>query len=204
MRHVYICQEQAYLAHGRTTFNDNETVIYLVDDRSLQRKLAKDGCLALCGDLRDGRIYQRAHITQEDDVLIQVNSPQLTQDIVHYLWRIPHPPSMAVIFENGHRPTLPPPVKHISVDKLLSQAARTKLRQARDHQRVRQMRTVLEDCENLLILIQHDPDPDAIASGLALRTLLGRNKTTARIGSFGQVTRPEKVAMVQPLGFEHA
>src|SRR5574341_1130675 len=86
MRHVYICQEQAYLAHGRTTFNDNEAVIYLVDDRSLQRKLAKDGCLALCGDLRDGRIYQRAHITEEDDVLIQVNSPQLTQDIVQLLW----------------------------------------------------------------------------------------------------------------------
>ena len=202
MRHVYICQEQAYLAHGRATFDDNEAVVYLVDNRSLQRKLAKEGCLALCGDLRDGRIYQRAHLTQEDDVLIQVNSPQLTQDIVQYLWHIPNPPSMAVILENGHRPLLPPTVKHISVAQLMSQAARTKLRQARDHQRVRQMRAALEECENLLILIQHDPDPDAIASGLALRTLLGRNKTTARIGSFGQVKRPENVAMVQLLGVE--
>jgi len=202
MRHVYICQEQAYLAHGRTTFNDNEAVVYLVDDRSLQRKLAKDGCLALCGDLRDGRIYQRAHITQEDEVLVQVNSPQLTEDIVQHLWHIPNPPSMAVILENGHQPLLPPTVKHISVAKLMSQAARTKLRQARDHQRVRQIRAVLEGCENLLILIQHDPDPDAIASGLALRTLLGRNKTTARIGSFGQVKRPENIAMVQLLGVE--
>ena len=79
---------------------------------------------------------------------------------------------MAVITENGHQPQVPSTVKCISIDKLLSQAARLKLRQARDHERVLQLRAVLEDCENLLILIQHDPDPDAIASGLALRTLL--------------------------------
>jgi len=190
MRHVYICQEQACLAHGRATFADNDAVVYLVDNRSLQRKLSKEGCTTLCGDLRDEKIYQRAQVTQEDEVLIQVNSPQLTEDIVQHLCHSPNPPSVAVIMENGHQPQLPPTVKCISIEKLLSQTARVKLRQARDHQRIVQLRAALEDCENLLILIQHDPDPDAIASGLALRMLLGRNKTTARIGSFGQVKRP--------------
>src|SRR5437667_10793593 len=135
MRQVCIYHEQASVAYGRGTFDDNETVVYLVDDRSLQRNVAKEGGLAVCADQRDGRIYQRAHITQEDDVLIQVNSPQLTQDIVHYLWHIPKPPSMAVILENGHHPLLPPTVIHISVAKLMSQASRTKLRQAGAHQR---------------------------------------------------------------------
>src|SRR5262249_48193193 len=31
MRHVYICQAQACLAHGRATFADNDAVVYLVD-----------------------------------------------------------------------------------------------------------------------------------------------------------------------------
>ena len=202
MRHVYICQEQACLAHGRATFADNDAVVYLVDDRSLQRKLAREGYTALCGDLQDERIYQRAQITPDDDVLIQVNSPQCTEAIVQQFWRMSTPPPVAVITDNGHQPQLPPAVKCISLDKLLSQTARVKLRQARDHQRVLQLRAVLEHCENLLILIQRDPDPDAIASGLALRTLLGRNKTTARIGSFGQVKRPENITMVQLLGIE--
>jgi len=202
MRHVYICQEQACLAHGRATFADNDAVVYLVDDRSLQRKLAREGYTALCGDLQDERIYQRAQITPDDDVLIQVNSPQCTEAIVQQFWRMSTPPPVAVITDNGHQPQLPPTVKCISLDKLLSQTARVKLRQARDHQRVLQLRAVLEHCENLLILIQRDPDPDAIASGLALRTLLGRNKTTARIGSFGQVKRPENITMVQLLGIE--
>ena len=58
MRHVYICQAKACLAHGRATFADNDAVVYLVDDRSLQRKLSKEGCTALWGDLRDERLYQ--------------------------------------------------------------------------------------------------------------------------------------------------
>lgn len=202
MRHVYIYQEQASLAHSRATFADDDEVVYLVDDRSLQRRLAKAGHTVLCGDLRDGRIYQRAQITSEDDVLIHVSSPQLAEDIVQHLSHSPTPLSVAVITENGQQPVLPPTVKHISAAKLLSQAVRVKLRQAHDYQRVQQIRAVLEECETLLILIQHDPDPDAIASGLALRTLLGRNKTTARIGSFGQVKRPENIAMVQLLHIE--
>jgi nanoRNase/pAp phosphatase (c-di-AMP/oligoRNAs hydrolase) len=54
----------------------------------------------------------------------------------------------------------------------------------------------------VLILLQDDPDPDAIASGLALRQVLGRNKQTAPLGSFGRVTRPENIAMVKLLEIE--
>jgi nanoRNase/pAp phosphatase (c-di-AMP/oligoRNAs hydrolase) len=57
------------------------------------------------------------------------------------------------------------------------------------------LRTINENCENILILIQHDPDPDALASGLALRVLLGRNKQTAPIATFGSITRSENQNM---------
>lgn len=202
MRHVYICQEKACLAHGRATFTDSDDVVYLVDDRALKRRLGAEGYTTFCGNLRDTKVYQRAQITPDDAVLIQVNSPELAEDIVRHLRQAAHPPSIAVITDDGHPPQLPPAVKCISVDALLSQTAQLKLRQARDYQRVQQLRAALDPCENLLILIQHDPDPDAIASGLALRTLLGRNKTTAHIGSFGQVKRPENITMVQLLGIE--
>jgi nanoRNase/pAp phosphatase (c-di-AMP/oligoRNAs hydrolase) len=47
----------------------------------------------------------------------------------------------------------------------------------------------------VLILLHNDPDPDAMASGLALRGLLRRNKTTAIIGAIQNVTRPENLRM---------
>ncbi len=69
-------------------------------------------------------------------------------------------------------------------------------------QRVMAIRSVLGARQKIAILLQPDPDPDGIACGYALRALLGRNRTTAPLVSFGEVTRPENRAMVQALGIE--
>ncbi len=75
-----------------------------------------------------------------------------------------------------------------------------------DHlQNLRQVvsvRQALQARQKIGILLQPDPDPDGIACGYALRTLLGRNRTSAPLISFGEVTRPENRAMVHALGIE--
>ncbi|MCX6551891.1 MAG: DHH family phosphoesterase, partial [Acidobacteria bacterium] len=48
----------------------------------------------------------------------------------------------------------------------------------------------------------NDPDPDAMASGLALRNLLRRTKATAIIGALQGVTRPENLRMVNLLDIQ--
>jgi nanoRNase/pAp phosphatase (c-di-AMP/oligoRNAs hydrolase) len=65
--------------------------------------------------------------------------------------------------------------------------------------RVDRVRAHFAKADRVLILIQDDPDPDAIASALALRVLLGRNRTAAPIGTFGTITRPENRAMTRIL-----
>ncbi len=71
-------------------------------------------------------------------------------------------------------------------------------------QRVRadRLRAHFYDAERVLILMQDDPDPDAIASALALKTLLGRTRTSAPMCTFGTITRPENVAMCKILEIE--
>ncbi len=202
MRHVIICQEQPLFAQGYPKPPQGGDVLYLVDDRALQRKLSKAGHEALSGDLRDSRIYQRAHVNHDDQILIHVQSPQLIEEIIQQLQQIDDQSSVAVLTENGYEATLPPLVKHVSAETLVSRATKVALSHARTHHMVQNLREILAGAKNLLILVQHDPDPDAIASALALRTLLGRNKTTAPIGSFGKVTRPENVTMVRLLEVE--
>lgn len=202
MRYVIICQEHTLLAQGCQMAPDGYPVLYLVDNRSLQRKLSKAGYLALSGDFCHRRLYQRADLHPDDQFLIQVNSPRLIENIVHQLCRLQKLPSIAVITDSCDPPSLPPIVKHIPIAQVLSQASMVGLRHARSHQMVQQLRETLANVKNLLILMQHDPDPDAIASGLALRAVLGRKKTTAHLGSFGQVTRPENVTMVKLLDVE--
>src|SRR5207244_8853735 len=53
--------------------------------------------------------------------------------------------------------------------------------------------------DRVLIMMQDDPDPDAIASAWALRTLLGRTRAAASVGTFGASTRPENRAMTRIL-----
>src|ERR671937_1052426 len=65
--------------------------------------------------------------------------------------------------------------------------------------RVQQYQRYLADADRVLIMLHNDPDPDAMASGLALRNILRRTKTTAIIGAIQGVTRPENLRMVNLL-----
>ena len=68
--------------------------------------------------------------------------------------------------------------------------------------RVVQLQELFRTREKVAILLQPDPDPDGIASGLALRAVLGRRSPTAPLVSFGAVTRAENQAMLKALGIE--
>jgi nanoRNase/pAp phosphatase (c-di-AMP/oligoRNAs hydrolase) len=54
--------------------------------------------------------------------------------------------------------------------------------------------------KSLYILTQDDPDPDAIASGLALRELLGMDENSAPIVTLKPVSRSENINMISLLG----
>jgi nanoRNase/pAp phosphatase (c-di-AMP/oligoRNAs hydrolase) len=90
----------------------------------------------------------------------------------------------------------------VSLQELLETNLRWHIRLAKTTRCVEEAKTRFEGAESVLILLQDDPDPDAIASGLALRQVLGRNKQSAPLGSFGRVTRPENIAMVKLLEIE--
>jgi nanoRNase/pAp phosphatase (c-di-AMP/oligoRNAs hydrolase) len=71
-------------------------------------------------------------------------------------------------------------------------------------QKIRELRRLVSDDDRIAIVLQDDPDPDAMASAIALRTLLGRNKQTTPIFAFKPVTRPENRTMTHLLEIEIA
>ena len=64
---------------------------------------------------------------------------------------------------------------------------------------MQQYQRYFSDADRVLIMLHNDPDPDAMASGLALRNVLRRTKATAIIGAIQGVTRPENLRMVNLL-----
>jgi nanoRNase/pAp phosphatase (c-di-AMP/oligoRNAs hydrolase) len=77
----------------------------------------------------------------------------------------------------------------------------TRLLDTLNSKKVERIRSLFDE-KKVHILLQHDPDPDALGSALALRELLGRNRITTPIVTFGEVTRPENLAMIHFLDIQ--
>jgi nanoRNase/pAp phosphatase (c-di-AMP/oligoRNAs hydrolase) len=67
--------------------------------------------------------------------------------------------------------------------------------QAFTKQKIKELRAMVSEGDHVAIVLQDDPDPDAMASAMALRTLLGRNRQTTPFFAFKPVTRPENLTM---------
>ena len=92
-----------------------------------------------------------------------------------------------------------PEVTTLTLAELTGPPLLSELGRSITRQRVQQYQRYLADADRVLILTHNDPDPDAMASGLALRTILRRTRLTAVIGCFEPPTRPENLRMMKLL-----
>jgi nanoRNase/pAp phosphatase (c-di-AMP/oligoRNAs hydrolase) len=82
--------------------------------------------------------------------------------------------------------------------ELLADAIENVLARVFARRKVARFRHALRGARSCAFLLQHDPDPDAIASALALRMVLGATDTP--IMTCGRVTRPENRRLIEELG----
>lgn len=87
----------------------------------------------------------------------------------------------------------------IDEGELLADAIDLLLKRVQDRKRVDGLRRALRGSDHCAFLVQHDPDPDAIASALALRVTLDFDAEHAPIVTCGRVTRPENQRMLAEL-----
>jgi nanoRNase/pAp phosphatase (c-di-AMP/oligoRNAs hydrolase) len=92
-----------------------------------------------------------------------------------------------------------PDVAYLSMSELFGGPLLTEFSRSLTRARVQQYQRYFSDADRVLIMLHNDPDPDAMASGLALRNVLRRTKTTAIIGAIQGVTRPENLRMLNLL-----
>ncbi len=185
-----------------------EPWVFLVADPKTRAGLARQGVPALAGAIDDPELYQRAHLSPADVVLLMApdrlrSRPRLPEILDAILTVAPGVPVLV-----AHRgPTSPalfgyPTVSTLPLGRTLRDVLRADMDRAVFRVRAERLRQVLAGKERIGILLQDDPDPDALASGLALRALLGRTKASAPLLTFGRITRPENVAMVDALEIE--
>ena len=113
--------------------------------------------------------------------------------------QLPRAPVLVIDRERGRRRAgVRGGIVWLDEGELLADAIENVLARVFARRKVARFRHALRGARSCAFLLQHDPDPDAIASALALRTVLGAADTP--ILTCGRVTRPENRRLIEELG----
>ena len=184
-------------------------VEFIVETRPLARRLHDAGLGVAVGDPRRVDTYLKADLTPHTCVLVHDTGRRSPKPILEairdaggtLIYVLSTGAAVSATRAEDLRAKFPD-LTNITLSELVSTALLTELSRSLTRARVQQYQRYFADADRILILLHHDPDPDAMASGLALRNLLRRTKTTAIIGAVQGVTRPENLRMANLLDIQ--
>jgi hypothetical protein len=201
-----ICQDELVIRTLDDVLLPSFEVDFLVESRPLARRLHEAGTQVTVGDPRRMDTYLRADLPPNTCFIIQESGRRSIRKIVAAVRDAGG--TLIYVLRTGRRTngksadalrTEFPDLTDMDLAELVRPTLVTELSRSMTRARVQQYQRYFADADRVLILLHNDPDPDALASGLALRNLLRRTKTTAIIGAMQGVTRPENLRMANML-----
>jgi nanoRNase/pAp phosphatase (c-di-AMP/oligoRNAs hydrolase) len=198
MRPVLICPDDLLERLVRSTSVSAERPVYLAAKAALRARLSRRGDRVAVGDPEDPELYRQAVKAGRGPIVVAAGAAQLARVVAAATTALPDAP--VLVIRDDDRPM--PGATTIPLAAFGERVIQPALERACQRARAERLREHFEGAERVLILIQDDPDPDAIASALALKTLLGRNRVSAPTCTFGTITRPENLAMCRILDIE--
>jgi nanoRNase/pAp phosphatase (c-di-AMP/oligoRNAs hydrolase) len=198
MRSVVICPPDL-LEHllGTSAF-PGERPVYVIANTALRARIARRGDRTLAGNPLDPAVYREALKATRGPIVVAAR-PSQSASLVGAINEAVHDAALLIVRDDD-RPT--PGATTVSPAAFSEHVIQPALDRACQRARAERIRAHFEGADRILILMQDDPDPDAIASAMALKTLLGRSRISAPICTFGSITRPENVAMCRILDIE--
>ena len=202
-RRIIICDgaESARL-WSRIGIGEQEELTWVPRDEEEARG-RPPGFKILQGGLGEEAIRKLGPLPEDDYALVSDDGPW-TRQAVRELQKISREAPILVFSDALTTDDLPdhPSLRRTGWKTLIRDDINEEFDHLANLQRVVQIRSLLADREKVGILVQPDPDPDGIASAYALRSLLGRKRTTAPLISFGEVQRPENQALCEAIGID--
>jgi nanoRNase/pAp phosphatase (c-di-AMP/oligoRNAs hydrolase) len=206
VRALAVCQDELVIRTLHQVLAGTFEVEFLVESRPLARRLTESGIPATLGDPKRIDSYLRADISPNTCVLVEDSGRRSLKRIVTAirdaggcLLYVLHVARGGARRRPEELRAVAPELTHLDLADLLAGPLTTELGRALTRARVQQYQRYFADADRVLILLHNEPDPDAMAAGLALRSVLRRTRTTAIIGAVQGVTRPENRRMADLL-----
>ena len=205
MRCLAVCQDELVIRMLDEILLPGFEVEFIVENRPLARRLHEAEVIVTVGDPRRTETWVKADLGPSTCAIIEDNgrrSPRKILEAVRdaggsLVYVLGIGSGAAKRAEEFHEEF--PDVVYLSMSELFGGPLLTEFSRSLTRARVQQYQRYFSDADRVLIVLHNDPDPDAMASGLALRNVLRRNRQTAVIGAFEGVTRPENQRMMNLL-----
>src|SRR5438270_5908856 len=205
MRCLAVCQDELVIRMLDEILLPGFEVEFIVETRPLARRLHEAGVTVTSGDPRRTETWLKADIGPSTCVIIEDNGRRGLKRILEavrdaggtlvYVLGVARPEASRA--EEIHAAF--PDAAYLVMSELFGGPLLTEFSRSLTRARVQQYQRYFSDADRVLIMLHNDPDPDAMASGLALRNILRRTKATAIIGAIQGVARPENLRMVNLL-----
>jgi nanoRNase/pAp phosphatase (c-di-AMP/oligoRNAs hydrolase) len=206
MRCLGVCHNELFIRMLDEILLPSFEVEFLVESRSLARRLHDAGMHVTAADLRRMDTYVKADLTPGTCVIVEDNGRRSIRKILEAIrdagGTLVYVIGVGVTDSRKREEDLKSQfteLNYLTFSELFGSALITEFSRSLTRLKVQQYQRYFTDAERVLILLHNDPDPDAMASGLALRNVLRRNKQSAIIGCLQGVTRPENQRMVKLL-----
>ncbi len=209
MRALAVSQDELVIRTLHRVLSGTFDIEFLVESRPLARRLVDDGVSATVADPKRVDSYLRADLTPNTCVIVEDSGKRGLKKVVTAI-RDAGGSLLYVLHVNGAARSrgaddlraVVPEITHLDLAELLAPALTTELGRSLTRARVQQYQRYFADADRVLILLHNEPDPDALAAGLALRNVLRRTRTTAIIGALQGITRPENLRMADLLDIQ--
>src|SRR5215510_5243844 len=206
MRCLAVCQDELVIRMLDEILLPGFEVEFIVEKGPLARRLHEAGVTVTAGDPRRIDTFVKADLGPSTCVIVEDNGRRNPKKILEAV----RDAGGTLVYVLGIGPTATerradefraefPDVAYLAMSELFGGPLVTEFSRSLTRARVQQYQRYFSDADRVLIMLHNDPDPDALASGLALRNVLRRTKTTAILGALQNVTRPENLRMVNLL-----
>jgi len=207
MQYLAICEDDLLFQFMRNVATEQGDVRYLVPNADVAQRIRRQRGRVGHGDLLKEETYKKVKLHHVDQAVVFVRDADIQDRVCRLLRSLDKNISIVSLTseKNGKKTAKEPEdplLRHLQLADIFAEFCATQLLDTLNIKKVERIRSLFDEGKKIHILLQHDPDPDAIGSALALRELLGRNRTTTPIVTFGSVTRPENLAMIELLDIQ--
>jgi nanoRNase/pAp phosphatase (c-di-AMP/oligoRNAs hydrolase) len=206
MRCLAVCQTDLVIRMLDEILLPSFEVEFLTESKSLARRLHEAGLNVTAADPRRTDTYLKADLTPGTCVIIEDTGRRSLKRIIEAV----RDAGGTLIYVLGvgisdfrkreeELKSQFPELNYLALSELFGGPLLTEFSRSLSRLKVQQYQRFFADADRVLVLLHNEPDPDALASGLALRNVLRRTRQTCIIAALEGVTRPENVRMVNLL-----